>query len=223
MFAARGYYVLARTEKNPADMLECIHRLEKVRFMNYLAEFSYLLKALERLPDDITLKFNIALAMQQYAQLVTDLPAEKRTVPDLQAAMEHVDKSKELFEELQSIPDDKTSKLGFNAQLTGQRLKHGVYVRSNVSRRLTQQLANEEMQKERLEELKKRREEEERLEAARAEAEELKKREQEERLMKERMEMYNHLAIAQQEAQKAEELAAEVIIHLLLCRLNQLK
>lgn len=108
--------------------------------------------------------FNLALALQQHAQLVCDMSTESRTLSLLQRAMDNISKSSELFDKLKSAALDNNSATvtshHYDQQMAVQRHKHCEFIRSNVSRRISQQTANEELQRERVMELKRKRDEE---------------------------------------------------------------
>jgi hypothetical protein len=135
--------------------------------------------------------------MQQYSQLMTEHTGD-RTIDQLQKADELIQSAQTLFTELKAHSGN-AQKLGYDPQIAGQREKYCEFVRKNVQRRLTQQKANEELKQDKLDELRRARqqEEEERLKQLKEEAD--RQRDMEERLVLQRKELQQKLLEEQQE------------------------
>ncbi|KAI3631439.1 hypothetical protein MIR68_010929 [Amoeboaphelidium protococcarum] len=153
LYLARAYYVQARTLNAPVEMSLCIKAVTA---------------ALQCVPKDLAMQFNLALALQQYAQLVCDQESDTRKLEDLEQAEQSIQRAKQMFGEIKVQMrqlQDKDKKivhnLGFDAKLAEQREKHCDHISSSVSRKLTQHRANIQLQQERMAELKKLREERE--------------------------------------------------------------
>jgi hypothetical protein len=136
--------------------------------------------------------------MQQYAQLVCDKPEDQRTVTELKKAQEFVNVAESLFHQLTTHAtkfgkDQSNNRLGYDPQLAGQREKHCQSVRSLVSRRLTQQQANEMLQQEKLYELKRKRDLEETQRKEKAKEEKRRRMEAEAQLRAERQQIIDKL------------------------------
>jgi RNA polymerase-associated protein CTR9 len=69
---AKAQYCLAKQEKSPKKMLQALSMAQRAFRLN---------------PSDKTAMYDIALIQQSYAQLVSDRPADQRTVQDINHAM----------------------------------------------------------------------------------------------------------------------------------------
>lgn len=150
------------------------------------------LQACHLLPQDGSLRFNLALSNQQFAQLVSDLPEDQRSIEVLEQAKEYIEMAQSVFGELRASKES-AHKLGYDPQMAAQREKHCDYVRNSVIRRLAQQKANEELKQDKLAELKRARDEEERARQQRAEEERLKREQHEQALLDKRRQMQMEL------------------------------
>lgn len=196
LYTARALYIKARVEKRPEEMLQCAEHLKS---------------AMEMLPNDLALAFNLALTKQQYAQLVCDQAAEMCTLEQLKQAETFIDAAKQQFSELKDGKGN-AHQLGYDPQMAKQREKHCEYVRNNVVRRLTQQRANEEIKRDKLLELKRAREIEEEQRIQREKEEMEARMEKEERLRQQRLEMQDKL-LEQQKEFVAQKGAAKVCVY----------
>ncbi|KAI8919694.1 hypothetical protein BC831DRAFT_480363 [Entophlyctis helioformis] len=159
---ARAYYFIAKTEKLPDSMATVAERLEE---------------ALKLSPNDLALKFNLALAKQQYAQILNDQPKEKRPLEALKRAAEGLEVSEKIFEELGKRKPEPT--LAYDVERARERANYSRGVRRVTDKKIHETEVLEKQREQRLAEIVAKREEA--LEAKRRE-EEAKKSEEQRRL-----------------------------------------
>ena len=184
LLTARAYYLLGKTETSPDDMEQCSRLLEKAK---------------EWAPKDLMLDYDLALSLQVFAQLACDLPQEKRTSTQLERAQHVLARAKELFSALAKNPD--CQKYGVDTKMVVEREKYGDAINTLLTRRLAQQRANEELQREKMEELKRQREEDRMKREQALEEERLKRQEHERVLFEERQKMMDRVLEEQKELQ----------------------
>lgn len=161
LYTARSIYILGKVESSPAQMSECVKLLEEAK---------------KQAPSDPVIDFNISLACQQYAHLVSEEPEEKRSTARLEMARQYWDRAKQGFQLVKA--NEECSKYGIDARLVSEREKYCISIEKILTRRISQQKANEELQRGKMEEFKRKREQE--LEEKRRKEEEAKRKAQEE-------------------------------------------
>lgn len=135
------------------------------------------------------MEFNIALAKQQYGQLIYAQNVDQYSISDLKRAVELVEEAQAEFLRLKEIGNRDPKSLQYDVKMASEREKYCGFVKNNLKKRIVQREANDEMQKERLDLLKKKREEEMLMKKKIMEENENLKREQEHQLMLERAKM----------------------------------
>ena len=166
--------------------------------------------------------------MQQYSQIVTELPSEKRSIEMLERAEEYVDLAATQFKDLKERKgadpkaDQKGSTdpklLGYDPKLAEQREKHCGYVKSAVSRKLTMEKTNQADQRIQLEESKRKREQEELARMQQLAEEKRRHEEHQEKLLEQRRQMQEELLHQQQkEAAEKQQQAERVKVRLWIC------
>lgn len=88
---SRAFFIIAKTTKDIAAM-----RTAR----------SYIQKAIHVKPSDKSLLYNLALIEQQMAQVMNDLPSEKKSIESFKGVLNDVDLSEKLFSFLASLPAD---------------------------------------------------------------------------------------------------------------------
>ncbi|KAI8369446.1 uncharacterized protein BYT42DRAFT_110841 [Radiomyces spectabilis] len=156
---ARAQFIMSKSTKEPEIMLESLRNTEKAFHLN---------------PSDKSTLHNIALVQQSYAQLISDLSKDQRTSVDLRRAIKSLDTSQRIFKMLIDVPESEF--VLYERGITKQRARYGETLRTQLERKMTEQLQFEEDKQHKYEEVRKKREEE----AARLEAEASKKRQAEE-------------------------------------------
>ena len=185
LFAARAYYIMARATKSADEMQKSMGLLE------------YCIKSM---PEEYAMVFNLALAQQQYAQLVCDKGEENRSLEELKEAEKIIDTSEATFNQLKEKKDVPPQKLGYDINLAEQRAKHCTYIRNTVIRQMTQQRANEELKREKMEELVRMREEETKRRQTEIEEAERRRIEMEQQVREGRTELIEKLLEERKEA-----------------------
>ncbi|KAH6560980.1 hypothetical protein BASA62_010143 [Batrachochytrium salamandrivorans] len=104
---ARAHYVVAKTEKLPDAMAIVADRLSEACALR---------------PKDLSLKFNLALAKQQYAQILNDQLKEKRPLASLRNAVIGLDLSESIFNELSKHKP--SSRLGYDVEQAKERANY---------------------------------------------------------------------------------------------------
>eukprot|EP00842_Homolaphlyctis_polyrhiza_P001933 jgi/Hompol1/2740/HPOL_000629-RA len=172
---ARAQYIIAKTTPQASLMAKVAKDLEQ---------------ACEKNPRDLVLRFNWALAMQQYGQILNNGPKEERPLEALRIAAKGLAKSEEIFEDLaKREKTDKTEKLlGYDPDQAKSRGQYSTGVRRITEKKIHETEVFEKQNEQRLAEMAQRREEEERREREKREREEQEKIRQQEELDRKRLE-----------------------------------
>ncbi|KIJ50411.1 hypothetical protein M422DRAFT_159950 [Sphaerobolus stellatus SS14] len=150
----------------------------------------YAQAALHLQPNDKAILYNIAMIQQKAAELLFNVPSQKRTLLDLKRAIDQATHAQKLFA---SLAVDKAQMLPYNREIADQRRKYGDSLLRKGAENLVVQEEHEAQMKERLEAARQRRQEEkEKQDTLQREALE-RKRIDDEKLAKER-------ALAREEA-----------------------
>lgn len=112
-------------------------------------------KALSLCPSDKTTLYNLALVQQSYAQQIADLTQEQRDSKSMHHALEYLEFGQRTFRQLISV-DEHTL---YDKKIVEQRERYGETLRTQLERKLVEQVQFEEQKREKLELAKKRREE----------------------------------------------------------------
>lgn len=150
---------------------------------------SYAQKALHIQPSDKAILYNIAMIEQKAAEMLFALPSAKRTLKDMQRAIEHAGHAQKLFA---SLAADISTVLPYSREIADQRRKYGDSMLRRAEEHLATQRQYESEQHAKLEAaLQRRLEEKERLEA------EKRQKEEEERTAAEELARQRRIAISQ--------------------------
>jgi RNA polymerase-associated protein CTR9 len=150
--------MIGKADKNAEEMLLALSYSEQA----YQADLS-----------DKTILYDIALVHQTYAQLISDLPKDQRTTDQMRQAITGLEASKSGFQTLLDVSPDEH--VHYDRKIVEQRQRHGESLRTQIERKLADQVQFEEERKQRTEEARKKREGEHR----RRELEDQERREQE--------------------------------------------
>ncbi|CAO3682178.1 unnamed protein product [Umbelopsis ramanniana] len=162
---AKMHFMIGKADKSPEEMLSALTYSEKAYSVD---------------PNDKTILYDVALVHQTYAQLISDLPKDQRTTDQMRQAITGLESSKANFQTLLDISPD--VHVHYDRKIVEQRQRHGESLRTQIERKLTDQMEFEEEKKQRTEGARKKRDEE----YQRKKVEEDEKREQE---IRERQEM----------------------------------
>ncbi|CAM0138900.1 protein required for normal CLN1 and CLN2 G1 cyclin expression [Umbelopsis sp. WA50703] len=155
---AKMHFMIGKADKNAEEMLLALSYSEQA----YQADLS-----------DKTILYDIALVHQTYAQLISDLPKDQRTTDQMRQAITGLEASKSGFQTLLDVSPDEH--VHYDRKIVEQRQRHGESLRTQIERKLADQVQFEEERKQRTEEARKKREGEHR----RRELEDQERREQE--------------------------------------------
>ncbi|KAH7343980.1 hypothetical protein B0J17DRAFT_644869 [Rhizoctonia solani] len=145
---------------------------------------SYAQRASHLAPNDKSILYNIAMIEQKAAEMLFSLPASKRTLAELESAVQHAGHAQKLFGSLYADPSPNTP---YNRDVADQRRKYGDSMLRKAPEQLSLQQAHETEINARRDAAKlKRQEETERLQEAERIAREAREREAE-RLRLERL------------------------------------
>ncbi|KAI8983855.1 hypothetical protein BDB01DRAFT_118794 [Pilobolus umbonatus] len=136
---ARAQYILAKSDKDPEVMYESLVNTQKALHLN---------------PSDKTTIYNLALVQQSYAQLISELPQVHRDSASMRRAINCIECSQKFFRTLISV-DEHTL---YDRKIAEQREKYGETLRTQLERKLTEQLQFEEERKLKLSAAQKKRE-----------------------------------------------------------------
>ncbi|KAJ1308461.1 hypothetical protein OPQ81_004165 [Rhizoctonia solani] len=138
---------------------------------------SYAQRASHLAPNDKSIVYNIAMIEQKAAEMMFSLPADKRTLADLESAVQHAGHAQKLFGSLYADPSPNTP---YNRDVADQRRKYGDSMLRKAPEQLSLQQAHEAEINARRDAAKlKRQEETERLQEAERIAREAREREAE--------------------------------------------
>lgn len=156
--------MMAKNEKKPEIMYESLVNTKKAQ---------------ELQPKDKSITYNIALVEQQYAQLISDQPVEIRTSEMMRKAIQDLDHSQELFKMLINVPE--SEHVYYDRKMAEQRERYGETLRTQMDRKMLEQVQYEEQRESKLKDVRLKQEERE----AKRRQEELDriKKEEEERLL----------------------------------------
>ncbi|KAH9247786.1 hypothetical protein BASA84_001432 [Batrachochytrium salamandrivorans] len=157
---ARAHYVVAKTEKLPDAMAIVADRLSEACALR---------------PKDLSLKFNLALAKQQYAQILNDQLKEKRPLASLRNAVIGLDLSESIFNELSKHKP--SSRLGYDVEQAKERANYSKGVRRTTEKKIHETEVLDSQREMRLAEIR----------AKRNEVMEQRKRDEEKRELDERL------------------------------------
>lgn len=164
--AARAHYIGAKTNLDPEGIKKAL---------------VYLLEAAALEPSNNVHRYNIALLRQQNAQILTQLPPENRhlrTIEALKHSLEGLEESEQLFSELAKVEAPKD----FNAQLATDRAKFSVAVKRQIEKKIHEAETLAKMRQIRLEEIKEKQLENERLAAEKLALQQREKAERDEQI-----------------------------------------
>jgi len=140
---AKMHFMIGKADKSPDEMLLAL-------------EYSQL--AYEVDPSDKTVLYDIALVHQTYAQLISDLPKDLRTTEQMRQAISGLESSKAGFQTLLDVSPEEH--VHYDRKIVEQRQRHGESLRTQIERKLADQMEFEDEKKQRMEEARKKREEE---------------------------------------------------------------
>ncbi|ORX50505.1 TPR-like protein [Hesseltinella vesiculosa] len=141
---ARAQFLLGKDEKKTDVMYNALTSTKLARDLQ---------------PNDKSIQYNIALVQQQYAQLVSDMPLETRSSSMMQDAIKGLDKSQELFDALIKVPE--TEHVYYDRKMAEQRRRFGDTLRTQMDRKILEQVQYEEQRESRMRDVKQRQEERE--------------------------------------------------------------
>eukprot|EP00158_Paraphelidium_tribonemae_P008598 Partr_v1_DN28623_c1_g1_i2_m50530 putative Ctr9, Paf1 RNA polymerase II complex component, homolog (S. cerevisiae) len=184
ILSARAHYLSAKSTKHYDDIVECVKMCEK---------------AYELQPDELSITYDLALAYQQFAQIVVDMDKGMRTLDILMLAQERLNLAEQHFGTLakNEAPQDK---LPYDKNMSAQREKHCNSVRNSITRLIAQQRANEDLQRENVQELLRSREIEAEKKRAEEKAVEAAKLAREQQLREERQVLLDKMVAEREEA-----------------------
>ncbi|THH14902.1 hypothetical protein EW146_g5490 [Bondarzewia mesenterica] len=107
LYLCRSWYAKANKDQSFAAMSSAL---------------SYAQKALHIQPHDKVVLYNIAMIEQKAAEMLFALPSAKRTLKDMQRAIEHAGHAQKLFA---SLAADSSPVLPYNREIADQRRKYG--------------------------------------------------------------------------------------------------
>jgi RNA polymerase-associated protein CTR9 len=136
--------MLAKNSKDPEIMYESLLNTQRAQ---------------ELQPEDKSTMYNIALVQQQYAQLISDLPTVNRTSDVMRKAMDGLDNSQQLFRTLINVPEEEH--VYYDRKMAEQRERFGETLRTQMDRKMLEQLQYEEQRESKLKEVKLRQEQRE--------------------------------------------------------------
>ena len=169
---------------------------------------NYVSKALRLKPTDEGLLFDLALTQQQYAQLVHDLPIEKRTSEQVNRAIEYIDSAQETFLKLGEKPAADRSQSSitqpYDPRIAQQRERHGEVIKNKLLRKKQDQDKAEAEREKKMNEMQARRQADEEERRKREEQELMEQRRREEEIAKKRNQLQEQL---RQEMDLADRLA----------------
>ncbi|KAJ8330997.1 hypothetical protein BDV3_002880 [Batrachochytrium dendrobatidis] len=157
---ARAHYIIAKTEKLPDAMATVAARLKE---------------ACDLKPNDLALQYNLALAKQQYAQILNEQPKEKRPLSLLRSAVIGLEASEKTFEELSKHKPN--PQLGYDVERAKERAKYSKGVRRTTEKKIHETEVLDSQREERLAEIR----------AKREEAAEIKRSEEKQRALNEQL------------------------------------
>ncbi|KAI0044199.1 RNA polymerase II-associated protein [Auriscalpium vulgare] len=132
-------------------------------FSSMITALGYTQKALHIQPNDKAVLYNIAMIQQKAAEMMFALPSAKRTLKDLQRAIEHASHAQKMFA---SLAADPSTSLPYNRDIADQRKKYGDSMLRRAEEHLVAQRQHEGEQHARLEAARQKRlEEKQRQEA----------------------------------------------------------
>ncbi|KAI8341198.1 hypothetical protein BC941DRAFT_510409 [Chlamydoabsidia padenii] len=141
---ARAQFMLAKNTKDPEIMYESLLNTKRAQ---------------ELQPEDKSTMYNIALVQQQYAQLISDLPTVTRTSDAMRKAIEGLENSQQLFRTLINVPEDEH--VYYDRKMAEQRERFGETLRTQMDRKMLEQLQYEEQRETKLKEVRLRQEQRE--------------------------------------------------------------
>jgi RNA polymerase-associated protein CTR9 len=137
------HFMVGKAEKSPEEMLLAL---------------SYSQQAYQVDPSDKTVLYDIALVHQTYAQLISDLPKDQRSTEQMRQAISGLESSKASFQTLLDVSP--TENVHYDRKIVEQRQRHGESLRTQIERKLADQMEFEEEKKHRTEEARKKRDDE---------------------------------------------------------------
>ncbi|CAO3590033.1 unnamed protein product [Absidia cylindrospora] len=141
---ARAQFMLAKNNKDSETMYESLLNTQR---------------AGELQPDDKSITYNIALVQQQYAQLVSDLPLVTRSAESMRMAIEGLDNSQTLFRMLINVPEEEH--VHYDRKMAEQRERYGETLRTQMDRKMLEQLQHEQQRESKLKDVRLRQEQRE--------------------------------------------------------------
>ncbi|KAG1160549.1 hypothetical protein G6F37_003883 [Rhizopus arrhizus] len=138
---ARAQYILAKSEKDHETMYEALKNTERALHLN---------------PADKTTLYNLALVQQSYAQQISDLPQQQRDSASMRRAIGHLECGQRTFHTLISVEEHTL----YDKKIVEQRERYGETLRTQLERKLAEQVQFEEEKRQKLEFAKKKREDE---------------------------------------------------------------
>ncbi|CAO3613497.1 unnamed protein product [Cunninghamella blakesleeana] len=141
---ARAQFMMAKNEKKPDIMYESLVNTKQAQ---------------ELQPKDKSITYNIALVEQQYAQLISDQPIEIRTSEMMRKAIQDLDHSQELFKMLINVPENEH--VYYDRKMAEQRERYGETLRTQMDRKMLEQVQYEEQRESKLKDVRLKQEERE--------------------------------------------------------------
>ncbi|KAL0093325.1 hypothetical protein F4703DRAFT_1266544 [Phycomyces blakesleeanus] len=140
---ARAQYIYAKAEKDPEVVFNSLQNTQK---------------ALHIAPSDKSTLYNIALVQQLYAQLISELSKDQRTSREMRRAMNGLDSSQSIFRMLIQVPAEEF--VLYDRKITGQRERYGETLRTQLERKLLEQIQYEEDKQRKMDEVRTKRDQE---------------------------------------------------------------
>ncbi|CAO3644067.1 unnamed protein product [Cunninghamella echinulata] len=141
---ARAQFMMAKNEKKPDIMYESLLNTKKAK---------------EIQPNDKSITYNVALVEQQYAQLISDQPIETRSSDMMRKAIQDLDHSQELFKMLINVPE--SEHVYYDRKMAEQRERYGETLRTQMDRKMLEQVQYEEQRESKLKDVRLKQEERE--------------------------------------------------------------
>ena len=151
LYLSRAWYAYANREHNFSAMSKAL---------------AYSQQAMHIQPSDRAILYNIAMILQKGAELLFSLEPSKRTLEELQTAVQQAQQAANIF---RALADDKSGQLAYDAELADQRARYGEGLLRRAPEQMEKQTVYEGEAQARVEEARRvRAEEQARLEAAEA-------------------------------------------------------
>jgi RNA polymerase-associated protein CTR9 len=109
-------------------------------------------------PSDKTTHYNLALVQQSYAQQVSDLPQEQRSSTNMKRAIKCLECGQQTFRMLINVPVDEF--VWYDRKIAEQRERYGETLRTQLERKIVDQVSYEQEKEQKLQVARKKRNDE---------------------------------------------------------------